>query len=116
MKISVYRVHPMGASANADSQHLFSIVATDGSANYATPKIVNRSGWKAFDKKRIEQALSIVGTKPTPSLERALVTSKNISMLDAIPTDIFYNSLEEAVSNEKIMAARAWKTREERKI
>ena len=116
MKISVYRVYPRGASANADSQHLFSIVTTDNSANYATPNIVNSSEWEVFDDKRIEQALSMQETRPTSSLDWALVASQNMSMLDVIPVEVSYNSIEEAISNEKKIAEQARTIRKESEI
>ena len=113
MKISVYRVYPRGASANADSQHLFSIVTTDESAHYATPNIANSDEWEAFDDTRIEQALKMEETRPTSSLDWALVASQNMSMLDVIPVEVSYNSIEEAVSSEKKIAAKAWTIRKE---
>ena len=99
MKISVYRVYPRGASANADSQHLFSIVTTDESAHYATPNIANSDEWEAFDDARIEQALKMEETRPTSSLDWALVAS-----------------IGEAVSSEKKIAAKAWTIRNESAI
>ena len=116
MKISVYRVYPRGASVNADTQHLFSIVTTDESAQYATPNIANSDEWEAFDNTRIEQALKMEETKPTSSLDWALVASQNMSMLDVIPVEVSYNSIEEAVSSEKKIAAKAWTIRKESEI
>ena len=116
MKISVYRVFPQGSSANADSQHLFSIVATENCAHYATPNIANNSEWEAFDDKRIELALNMEETRPTSSLEWALVASKNISMLDVIPANASYDSIEEAISSENMIKAQACKISEESEI
>ena len=111
MKISVYRVYPRGASANADSQHLFSIVTTDETAHYATPNIASTDEWEAFNDTRIEQALDMEKTRPTSSLDWALVASQNMSMLDVIPVEVAYISIEEAVSSEKKIAAQAWTSR-----
>ena len=116
MKISVFRVYPRGASANADSQHLFSIVTTDESAHYAMPNIVNSDEWESFDDTRIEQALKMEETRPTSSLDWALVASQNMSMLDVIPAEVSYISIEEAVSSEKKIAAKAWTIRKESEI
>ena len=116
MRISVYRVYPRGASVNADSQHLFSIVTTNESAHYATPNIANSDEWEAFDDTRIEQALNMEETRPTSSLDWALVASRNMSMLDVIPTEVAYSSIKEAISSEKSIAAQAWMLRKESEI
>ena len=111
MKISVYRVYQRGVSANADSQHLFSIVTTEESAHYATPVIANNTEWEAFDDKRIEQALNMEQKRPTTSHDWALIASINMSMLDVIPTEVAYTSIEEAISYEQKIAAQAWTIR-----
>ena len=116
MKISVFRVYPRGKSANADSQHLFSILTTEECAHYATPNITDNNEWDAFNDERIQQALNLEEIRPTSSLDWALVASRNMSMLDVIPTEVAYSSIKEAISSEKSIAAQAWMLRKESEI
>ena len=116
MKISVFRVYSRGKSANSDSQHLFSIVTREEVTPYATPNIADICAWDPFNEERIQQALNLEETRPTSSLDWALVASRNMSMLDVIPTEVAYSSIEEAISNEKSIAAQAWMLRKESEI
>ena len=75
MKISVFRVYPRGKSANADSQHLFSILTTEECAHYATPNIADNNEWDAFNDERIQQALNL---EDSPFLKRTPLITKTL--------------------------------------
>ena len=116
MKISVFRVYPRGKSANADSQHLFSILTTEECAHYTTPNIADNNEWDAFNDEIIQQALNLEEIRPTSSLDWALVASRNMSMLDVIPTEVAYRFIKEAILCEKCIPAKAFILRKESEI
>jgi hypothetical protein len=111
MTVQAYRVFKKTNTLPINVGHLFSIVADENKASFATPKGDNIYDFAGFSQSRIDSLISEDEPKPDTPEKWAEIAKLCMSMVDVFLTDEEYATFEEAIAQETIKATEAWHLR-----
>lgn len=109
MALNIYRVYYLDNVLSEERGHLFSIITTENSGDYATAADKKITEFEDYNKERVEELLSMSKEAPKTPDDWALLLSANMSQLNVKKIDdTDYETPEEAILSESYLAEDAW--------